>query len=58
VHGPQHAIKKVDRLATTHGIVVWDMFAPSVVGVVGERKTIFVAAGWIDFDAENRRRWP
>src|SRR5882757_5131638 len=38
----KHAIKQVDRLLSNQGIVVWDMFAPWVSEVVGQRKTIVV----------------
>ena len=46
----KHAIKQVDRLLSNQGIVVWDMFAPWVAEVVGQRKTIVVAMDWTDFD--------
>src|SRR5208282_1574913 len=36
------------------GIVVWDMFAPWVAEVVGQRKTIVVAMDWTDFDADDQ----
>jgi hypothetical protein len=44
----------VDRLLSNRGIVVWDMFAPWVAQVVGERKTIVVAMDWTDFDADDQ----
>ena len=39
----KHAVKQVDRLLSNQGIVVWDMFAPWVAQIVGQRKTIVVA---------------
>ncbi len=33
----KHAIKQVDRLLSNQGIVVWDLFAPWVAEVVGQR---------------------
>jgi hypothetical protein len=50
----KHAIKQVDRLLNNQGIVVWDMFAPWVAEVVGQRKTIVVAMDWTDFDADDQ----
>ncbi|MDO8706530.1 MAG: IS4 family transposase [Sulfuricaulis sp.] len=50
----KHAIKQVDRLLSNEGIVVWDLFAPWVVEVVGARKTIVVAMDWTDFDADDQ----
>jgi len=50
----KHAIKQVDRLLSNRGIVVWDMFAPWVVEIVGQRKTIVVAMDWTDFDADDQ----
>ena len=50
----KHAIKQVDRLLSNRGIVVWDMFAPWVAEVVGQRKTIVVAMDWTDFDADDQ----
>jgi hypothetical protein len=50
----KHAIKQVDRLLSNRGIVVWDMFAPWVAEVVGERKAIVVAMDWTDFDADDQ----
>src|SRR6202162_1254103 len=50
----KHAIKQVDRLLSNQGIVVWDMFAPWVAEVVGQRKTIVVAMDWTDFDADDQ----
>src|SRR5271165_3447455 len=50
----KHAIKQVDRLLSNQGIVVWDMFAPWVAEVVGQRKSIVVAMDWTDFDADNQ----
>src|ERR1700709_807186 len=46
----KHAIKQVDRLLSNQGIVVWDMFAPWVAEMVGQRSTIVVAMDWTDFD--------
>src|SRR5271166_2114907 len=50
----KHAVKQVDRLLSNQGIVVWDMFAPWVAEVVGQRKTIVVAMDWTDFDADDQ----
>src|ERR1022692_261867 len=50
----KHAIKQVDRLLSNQGIVVWDMFAPWVAEVVGQRKAIIVAMDWTDFDADDQ----
>ena len=50
----RHAIKQVDRLLSNAGIVVWDLFAPWVREVVGQRKSIVVAMDWTDFDADNQ----
>jgi hypothetical protein len=50
----KHAIKQVDRLLSNRGIVVWDMFAPWVTEVVGQRKTLVVAMDWTDFDADDQ----
>jgi len=50
----KHAIKQVDRLLSNQGIVVWDMFAPWVAEVVGQRKSIVVAMDWTDFDADDQ----
>ena len=50
----KHAIKQVDRLLSNRGIVVWDMFAPWVAEVVGEKKAIVVAMDWTDFDADDQ----
>jgi hypothetical protein len=50
----KHAIKQVDRLLSNRGIVVWDMFAPWVTEVVGQRKTVVVAMDWTDFDADDQ----
>src|SRR6202158_4763929 len=50
----KHGIKQVDRLLSNQGIVVWDMFAPWVVEIVGQRQTIVVAMDWTDFDADDQ----
>ena len=50
----KHAIKQVDRLLSNQGVVVWDMFAPWVAEVVGQRKAIIVAMDWTDFDADDQ----
>ena len=50
----KHAIKQVDRLLSDAGIVVWELFAPWVREVVGQRKAIVVAMDWTDFDADNQ----
>ncbi len=50
----RHAIKQVDRLLSNAGVVVWDLFAPWVREVVGQRKAIVVAMDWTDFDADNQ----
>src|SRR5271170_6647604 len=50
----KHAIKQVDRLLSNRGIVVWDMFAPWVAEVVGQREKIVVAMDWTDFDADDQ----
>jgi Transposase DDE domain len=48
------AIKQVDRLLSNAGVVPWDVFAPWVREVVGERREIVVAMDWTDFDADNQ----
>ena len=50
----KHAIKQVDRLLSNQGIVVWDMFAPWVAQMVGQRTSIVVAMDWTDFDADDQ----
>ena len=50
----KHAIKQVDRLLSNAGIAVWELFAPWVREVVGQRKAIAVAMDWTDFDADNQ----
>jgi hypothetical protein len=50
----KHAIKRVDRLLSNQGIVVWDMFAAWVTQVIGQRKAIVVAMDWTDFDADDQ----
>ncbi len=40
------AIKQVDRLLSNAGVVPWDVFAPWVREVVGERREIVVAMDW------------
>ena len=50
----KHAIKQVDRLLSNQGIVVWDLFAPWVRHVVGQRTSIVVAMDWTDFDADDQ----
>src|SRR5271169_2718174 len=50
----KHAIKQVDRLLSNQGIVVWDMFAPWVAEIVGQREKIVVAMDWTDFDADDQ----
>ena len=50
----KHAIKQVDRLLSNQGVVVWDMFAPWVAEMVGQRRAIVVAMDWTDFDADNQ----
>src|SRR3984957_4185637 len=50
----KHAIKQVDRLLSNQGVVVWDMFAPWVTEMVGQRKAISVAIDWTDFDADDQ----
>src|SRR5450432_2628895 len=50
----KHAIKQVDRLLSNQGVVMWDMFAPWVAEVVGQRKAIIVAMDWTDFDADDQ----
>ena len=53
----RHAIKQVDRLLSNAGVVVWDLFAPWVREVVGQRKAIVV--GWTGpiSTPTIRRRW-
>ena len=34
----RHAIKQVDRLLSNAGVVVWELFAPSVRGVVRQQR--------------------
>ncbi len=50
----KHAIKQVDRLLSNQGIVVWDLFAPWVAEMVGQRTAIVVAMDWTDFDADDQ----
>jgi len=50
----KHAVKQVDRLLSNQGIVVWDMFAPWVAEIVGQKKAIVVAMDWTDFDADDQ----
>ena len=50
----KHAIKQVDRLLSNPGVDVWDLFAPLVREIVGQRAKIFVAMDWTDFDADNQ----
>ena len=50
----KHAIKQVDRLLSNQGIVVWDMFAPWVREMVGQRAAIVVAMDWTDFGADDQ----
>ena len=50
----KHAIKQVDRLLSNQGIIVWDMFAPWVSEMVGQRTSIVVAMDWTDFDADDQ----
>ena len=50
----RHAIKQVDRLLSNEGVVVWDLFAPWVAQVVGQRTEAFVAMDWTDFDADDQ----
>src|ERR1039458_2685865 len=50
----KHSIKQVDRLLSNQGIVVWDMFAPWVAEMVGQRTSIVVAMDWTDFDADDQ----
>jgi len=50
----KHAIKQVDRLLSNQGIIVWDMFAPWVAEMVGQRTSIVVAMDWTDFDADDQ----
>ena len=50
----KHAIKPVDRLLSNDGIDVWDSFARWVPQRVGERKSIWVAMDWTDYDADNQ----
>jgi hypothetical protein len=51
---PKSGIKQVDRLLSNAGVVPWDLFAPWVREVVGERREIVVAMDWTDFDADNQ----
>ena len=48
------AIKQVDRLLSNAGVVVWELFAPWVREMVGQREAIVVAMDWTDFDADNQ----
>ena len=50
----RHAIKQVDRLLSNAGVVVWELFAPWVREMVGQREAIVVAMDWTDFDADNQ----
>jgi hypothetical protein len=50
----KHAIKQVDRLMSNQGIVVWDLFAPWVAQMVGQRTAIVVAMDLTDFDADDQ----
>jgi len=51
---PKSGIKQVDRLLSNAGVAPWDLFAPWVREVVGERRKIVVAMDWTDFDADNQ----
>ena len=51
---PKSGIKQVDRLLSNAGVSPWDLFAPWVREVVGERREIVVAMDWTDFDADNQ----
>jgi hypothetical protein len=51
---PKSGIKQVDRLLSNAGVVAWDLFAPWVREIVGERRDIVVAMDWTDFDADNQ----
>ena len=46
---PKSGIKQVDRLLSNAGLVLWDLFAPWVREIVGERRDIVVAMDWTDF---------
>jgi Transposase DDE domain len=50
----KHTIKQVDRLLSNQGVVVWDIFAPWVAQIVGQRTAIVVAMDWTDFDADDQ----
>jgi hypothetical protein len=50
----KHAIKQVDRLLSNEGVRVWNLFAPLIRHVVGDREKIVVAMDWTDFDADDQ----
>ncbi len=50
----KHAIKQVDRLLSNQGVVVWDVFAPWVAEVIGQREQAIIAMDWTDFDADDQ----
>lgn len=48
----RHGVKQVDRLLSNEGLVVWDLFAPWVQFVVGERPELVIALDWTEFDGD------
>ena len=50
----KHAIKQVDRLLSNQGLIVWELFAPWVAQVIGQRTEAFIAMDWTDFDADDQ----
>lgn len=48
----RHGVKQVDRLLSNEGLVVWDLFAPWVQFVVGDRPEIVIALDWTEFDSD------
>lgn len=49
---PKHGVKQTDRMLSNKGISVWSLFSPWAEFLVGERKEIFVALDWTEFDAD------
>jgi hypothetical protein len=50
----KHAIKQVDRLLSNQGVVVWDLFAPWMAHVIGQRTEAVIAMDWTDFDRDDQ----
>ena len=52
---PKHAIKQFDRLLSNQGIQPWDLFAPWVTFVLGDRPEAVVILDWTDFHADGHK---